>query len=79
MWLTSQFIIRPIHELMGRLHMVRMTPNPFLVCFVMLHACNKHHIWAQLSLGYTTTKYMTSIKQFGENMWMQVKAWHKMI
>jgi hypothetical protein len=30
----------------------------------------KDHIWAQLSLGYTTrpNKYMTNIKQFGENM-----------
>jgi hypothetical protein len=42
MWLRSQFIIRPIHELMGHSHMVSMTRSPFLVCFVILHACHKH-------------------------------------
>jgi hypothetical protein len=41
MWLRSQFIIRPIHELMGHSHMVNMTRNPFLVYLIMLHACHK--------------------------------------
>jgi hypothetical protein len=42
MWLKSQFIMRPLHKLMGHSHMVSMTRNPFLVCLVMLHACHKH-------------------------------------
>jgi hypothetical protein len=42
MWLRSQIIIKPIHELMGHSHMVNMTQNPFLVCLIMLHACYKH-------------------------------------
>jgi len=42
MWPKSRSIIRPVQELIGHLHMVNMTLNPFLVCFVMFHACHKH-------------------------------------
>jgi hypothetical protein len=39
----------------------------------------KDHIWAQLSLGYMTKQIYDKHKVICGNVWMRVKAWHKMI
>jgi len=74
MWLRSQFIIGPIHELMGHSHMVNMTWNPFLIFFryaPRMSQALKDHIWAQLSLGYTTKQIYDKHKTI---WWERVNA-----